>query len=518
MRRERIYLLVSMLGLALVWALLSYLQYSYAPRAIVNDLVASDKYSALDASVKAERYAVHGYGEKLIKFASEASNGFVQINENNAFRISHFLAYTDTDEAKEIAEKLYQRERRLDRLVGAHALLHYDAYPEEGLEKDSFLVESLLTQQKGHGKAVYRLAAEAVAHFEDEAVVPLFVEAAKQGKTIYTICNRLQRSEAPKAVEGMLACLESCNLYCEEIAVELLERGELSAIEVLIEGLKDAEDSFNLAAEKRAEVLSKLTNKELGELKAPWKEWWKKKRDSFTIPDNLAEKSKGTFTATAIFAWLLWSRYAIGLLAFGVAFVFGGIHISRQVANESRESERIEYAGLIPRACASVIDGALLALVFSPLELGAYYFLEGMPLLIVVAVALLLADIYFIFFHARYGATPGKMLAKLRVKTPELGAIGFYEAFNRSLVYLLMTCSTIAVIYATLSQLPPNSLQATGLIDTRKLFEFYQPFWGDTLEWTVLCWTVVEVIALYMSEKKRTLHDFIGRTVVIHES
>jgi uncharacterized RDD family membrane protein YckC len=49
--------------------------------------------------------------------------------------------------------------------------------------------------------------------------------------------------------------------------------------------------------------------------------------------------------------------------------------------------------------------------------------------------------IYVIFFLGKFGATPGKMICRLKVVTPEASAIGFGRAAARYFAQILTNCT-----------------------------------------------------------------------------
>lgn len=103
---------------------------------------------------------------------------------------------------------------------------------------------------------------------------------------------------------------------------------------------------------------------------------------------------------------------------------------------------RFEYAGFWIRFCAYVIDGlvigAIRSIVLLPLGLSmiedhpfrsptwfiAHMGEAGLSSFVITAA-------YFVFFWTQYGATPGKMVFKLKVVTPEGNPIGVGQAIGR---------------------------------------------------------------------------------------
>lgn len=101
---------------------------------------------------------------------------------------------------------------------------------------------------------------------------------------------------------------------------------------------------------------------------------------------------------------------------------------------------------------------------------------------------------YSIYFHARYGATPGKSLLKLRVvAVVNEEKIGFRHAFLRESPWILMG--------------------APGVFEDH----FATPDVADVILIGTSCWLFADNVVAIYHPKRRALHDIIGRTVVIVE-
>jgi len=107
----------------------------------------------------------------------------------------------------------------------------------------------------------------------------------------------------------------------------------------------------------------------------------------------------------------------------------------------------LEYGGFWIRFAAKFIDGLILGVVF---VLGFFAILplvlkdQGSPSPATVMLQLLLQlgfmviqGAYQIFFVGKYGATPGKMVAKLRIVNPDGSKIGYGRATGRFFAEIL---------------------------------------------------------------------------------
>lgn len=110
----------------------------------------------------------------------------------------------------------------------------------------------------------------------------------------------------------------------------------------------------------------------------------------------------------------------------------------------------LPYAGFWVRFAAKFVDGLILGIPFLVLYFLAIYQLVRTQRPEEVSAVLWLAQlafmpvqmIYSIVFVGRYGATPGKMLCKLRVVTPDGGRVSYGRATGRFFAELIsgMVC------------------------------------------------------------------------------
>ena len=158
------------------------------------------------------------------------------------------------------------------------------------------------------------------------------------------------------------------------------------------------------------------------------------------------------------------------------------------------------YAGFWNRLGALLVDG----LVLFPIELILIW-LVSKPAWVPIATVLsnISFPAYTIFFHYRYGATLGKVVADIKVTLPDGSPIGFKEAFLRSYVDL---CFSIVAIFAELS--------AIGNTDAE---QFQWSGWHGTVAIIGWIWFWSEVVVLLLNERKRAIHDFIAGTVVVRK-
>ncbi len=167
------------------------------------------------------------------------------------------------------------------------------------------------------------------------------------------------------------------------------------------------------------------------------------------------------------------------------------------------------YRNFWRRFVAQMVDG----LIMTPLGLAPYFLIRanfwiGFSSFLVLVP---LGSAFHVFFHARYGATPGKMLAGLKLMTVDLKKVGLREALVRSAPEFFM-----AVAY-TATLLPivighREAIEGMGFLafsqllnaGSAKLVSRVSAFWA---------WS--ELLTMLFNEKRRAVHDFIAGTVVV---
>jgi uncharacterized RDD family membrane protein YckC len=152
---------------------------------------------------------------------------------------------------------------------------------------------------------------------------------------------------------------------------------------------------------------------------------------------------------------------------------------------------------------AGIIDGILLiplgfandwifASVNNPLLLGVWFVFFAYSY-----------QIYSILFHGWRGQTPGKMITRVRVLDISEGRLSSRQAVMRDGVPLLFTTLGLALGFRlALTGVDPSADETVTS--------------GDLiLSFTALGWFLAEVITMLFNNKRRAVHDFIARSVVV---
>ena len=127
--------------------------------------------------------------------------------------------------------------------------------------------------------------------------------------------------------------------------------------------------------------------------------------------------------------------------------------------------------------------------------------------------------LFMLFYHVylvkRFGGTPGKLLASIRIRKVDGGPVGYREAFLRNLPqWGLGILVSIAFIISTL-HMTDAEYHSRVFMERQKRMAELAPVWLKPVEWAQNAWIWGELIVLLTNRKRRALHDFIAGTVVV---
>ena len=111
--------------------------------------------------------------------------------------------------------------------------------------------------------------------------------------------------------------------------------------------------------------------------------------------------------------------------------------------------------------------------------------------------------IYSVVLHGLYGQTLGKMLTGVRVLDVSETRLSFGQAFLRDSVPMLFTTIGVAIgIQTVLSGENPLAGEEITLADI-------------LIGLTAFVWLLAELITMLWNNKRRAIHDYIARSVVV---
>lgn len=152
------------------------------------------------------------------------------------------------------------------------------------------------------------------------------------------------------------------------------------------------------------------------------------------------------------------------------------------------------------RFWASILD----ALVFLPLIFLDELLTVNQPFSILIwqASISLLGYSYSIIMHYQYGQTLGKMLTGVKVlHVSESKRLTFKQVLLRDSIPILIDVAGLIYFASLLKQ----GLSADNLITN----------YEDLTSIVALVWVLLELITMMTNQKRRALHDFVAKTVVI---
>jgi uncharacterized RDD family membrane protein YckC len=177
------------------------------------------------------------------------------------------------------------------------------------------------------------------------------------------------------------------------------------------------------------------------------------------------------------------------------------------------QADNVTYAGFRYRLIAGLVD----LLVFLPiltLDVWLRSTSRTAALVLIVPMTALYA-IYNIYFHARWGQTPGKMVAGIRVVKLSGESIGWREAFLRSSVDVAFALLFVIGSYMSLMSMTDAEYQRLPWLERQAVLDQRLPVWYAWVGRAETGWIWSEVVVVLFNRRRRALHDFIAGTVVL---
>lgn len=170
-----------------------------------------------------------------------------------------------------------------------------------------------------------------------------------------------------------------------------------------------------------------------------------------------------------------------------------------------RKASMERYSTFGARLGAGIIDG----LVFLPLFFVSMLIEspdDGVALFLIwSAITYSSYWLYSVLLHARYGQTLGKRFMGIKVlDTSESRIPTLKQALLRDSGYILLNTATLA--YLVVLVLHGDYTEAALRQSTP----------ARIMDWIGFGWFLTEVVTMLTNDKRRALHDFIARTVVVH--
>jgi uncharacterized RDD family membrane protein YckC len=161
-----------------------------------------------------------------------------------------------------------------------------------------------------------------------------------------------------------------------------------------------------------------------------------------------------------------------------------------------------KYQTGLKRLGAAIVDG----IVFTPLLLVDQWLLgntDNNSLVISWTIfTTFLSLFYSIFAHYKYGQTIGKWVAGIKVlDISETRTLTLRQSILRDSFYLVI--EIIGLLYFTFLVLQTGK--------TEYILNDYRSFADQPILW----WALIELISMLTNTKRRAVHDFLARSVVV---
>jgi len=122
---------------------------------------------------------------------------------------------------------------------------------------------------------------------------------------------------------------------------------------------------------------------------------------------------------------------------------------------------------------------------------------------------------YSIYLPKKYGGTPGKLVAGLKIIRLDGEEIGWKEAILRNSVMLVLTILSSIWMAACLLQADDATFKSLGWLEQTQYLTTLSPGFFKFYNWASNIWIYSGFIVLLTNKRKRAIHDFIAGTVIV---
>lgn len=174
----------------------------------------------------------------------------------------------------------------------------------------------------------------------------------------------------------------------------------------------------------------------------------------------------------------------------------------------------MNYATFTQRVIASLIDYVLLVIPVIVSTMWAYGSASKTIVILTLGLCSVLWVSYFVLLHYKFGATIGKMIAKVKVVDQAGSPLTFIVSVKRSVVDIgLMAINTACFIVAIAIVNEEKWLTAESM--QRGALVYDASPWLRILDYPYWIWIISEPIVMLTNKSRRAIHDYIAGTLVI---
>jgi uncharacterized RDD family membrane protein YckC len=122
---------------------------------------------------------------------------------------------------------------------------------------------------------------------------------------------------------------------------------------------------------------------------------------------------------------------------------------------------------------------------------------------------------YQIYLVKKYGGTPGKLLAGLKIICINGTKAGWKEAILRHSVGLALSLAFNIVLINAMARADNSHYASLAWTKKNLYLTTFFPLFFNIEKWLNNIWSWSELVVLLTNKKKRALHDFIAGTIVV---
>lgn len=171
------------------------------------------------------------------------------------------------------------------------------------------------------------------------------------------------------------------------------------------------------------------------------------------------------------------------------------------------------YAGFWVRLGSMFLDGIImlpiifLILYVNGLSVNMYFY--------TIIPNLLFGIWYNIYLPKKYGGTPGKLIAGIKIIKMDGKPIGWREAILRHSVLLGLTIFSVIIMIVCLLKADETIFKSLNWLKRSEYLMSLAKTPFRVYTWAVNIWIYSELIVLLTNKRKRAPHDFIAGTVIV---
>jgi uncharacterized RDD family membrane protein YckC len=124
---------------------------------------------------------------------------------------------------------------------------------------------------------------------------------------------------------------------------------------------------------------------------------------------------------------------------------------------------------------------------------------------------------YSIYLPKKYGGTPGKLVAGIKIIRSDGGSIGWKEAILRDSVPTGMTIMYSVWMTMCILSADDEIYKSLNWLKQAEYLITFSPGFFIFFQWVNNIWVYSELIVLLTNKRKRAIHDFMAGTVNVKE-